>query len=146
MSLKEWKSMYYPVEASTITNEKDALIHSYKKWLGLRPHVLKKYNIIHKLHSTALFYNSTKEGGFYIHDTSCALCQIYLYNDINTTCIECPLYKIREERCYKLNGSIFNSPYHKFIDNDDPTDMINLLKNAIKKYARIHEGKKYDNK
>lgn len=119
-----WIKEFYPVEASEVS-KKNALLHSLRKWRGLTKENLSK----HGLSSSPIPIDSG----------SCALCYYY----INDECKKCPLYILRNGiSCDELTEDETNSPYGYFLDEKDPTLMIDLLEEASKtKNKRVNKTK-----
>lgn len=112
MSLESWKEEFYPVPANEVS-EADAVKHSRRKWIGLRPE-----NLIHHkvwMHDSKL---TGKDGTLEINSESCALCHHYL----DPTCKECPLRKLLGRPC-----DIVGKPYEVFFRRYDPELMITAL-------------------
>ncbi len=107
--LNDWKKKYYAIDASDVSKA-DSLQHSLTKWKGLRPDVLKEYNLTKKYIS--IFSDENKI--FPVGISSCALCQLHHEN----SCIGCPLGDCQSE-------------YGAWQDSDDPEPMIRRLKDAL---------------
>lgn len=130
MSLESWKDEFYKVDASEVPAE-DALEHSFLKWEGLRQHNLEA----HGLHTVGgCLVDSDGEFGFVVDDTTCALCAIHLKGCVKT-CVECPLFAVREETCDRRAGYEMLSPYGAFTRSGDPEPMLALILAAIERGA-----------
>jgi hypothetical protein len=119
MSLASWKKEHYPVNAERVEKD-DALKHALNKWKGLRPQSLKKHdvNLSNRVHLN---------GYPIITIRSCALC-IHYY----PRCFECPLYELRNERCYEGK----DNPYVDMLTMLNPEPMIALLEQALDKQIK----------
>lgn len=127
MSLATWMEEFYPITADA-TTKRNAIEHSLRKWIGLRPENLAKHRVAK---GKDFFWNnsviSDGEGGLYIESESCALCFHYYDRGEAPRCGRCPLAKAREGRpCDQ-----YDSPYHKWLYTDDPEPMINDLEKAL---------------
>lgn len=129
MSLKTWKKEFYPKEAiDAIKTELMATKHSLRKWRGLTKANLKKHGLV----QTGDFIH--KKNNFIeklcIDDSSCALC---CFNE-DSSCEPCILYKVRgKESCGSQIKDENQSPFDLWKNIGNPTAMIQLLKQAIKK-------------
>lgn len=137
LGLEDWKKIYYPIEAEAAAKGSmlDAVNHSFKKWSGLTPRILEKYNLV----TTAGFIGvESKPYDFWIDDNSCALCQKY----INAECKKCPLYIVRGDvRCDNHRSTEDMTPYQEFSANGNPKPMLKWLRKA-QKYAESKKRKK----
>lgn len=125
MPLKEWKKKYYPTPASSPTTMLGALKHALRKWQGLHPRVLKKYNLEiseDRKENTLLTDGDEK---LYVTTETCAVCVF-----VDVKCKKCPLYKVRGMKCDSFD-EFDKSPYGAFVNRADPIPMIGLICEAI---------------
>ena len=117
----DWLNKYYS-EAYSDMSGKEALEHSYRKWLGLRVYTLEKYGLHIK---QADVRDSDDDLILSINTSSCALCIKYL-DTTDVRCEGCPL---------NLNGLSCDkggtSPYARFLWGNNPNPMIKALKKAL---------------
>ena len=118
MSLQTWKKEFYPIPAEQVLSA-DAVAHSLRKWEGLKPKNLAKHDLIS--HGEVIIDDDGNELG--IDASSCALCNHYIDDD----CAECPLALVRGG----VSCAMRDSPYHAFMESDDPNPMIKWLKKAM---------------
>ncbi len=124
MSLTSWKEEFYLVDAFEVPAEQ-ALAHSHRKWIGLRPENLAKHG-----GGISASHISFGDGVFYFNSRTCALCRYYLVYEVDSSdrCRPCPLYKANGGRPCDLG---YKAPYGSLIHGDDPKPMIDLIEKAI---------------
>lgn len=128
MSLAEWEKVYYPKEPKKSMTEIEAIKHSIKKWQGLFPSVLKKYELQKK---GKRIYDA--DSSFFVDDASCALCIKH------KGCRKCSLKQVRSKvSCDSRMPDELNSPYHRFTFNSSPRLMLKWLRKALKQYETDH--------
>lgn len=93
MSFITWKKEFYPVPAYKV-EDKGALVHSFRKWLGLLPHNLEKHRV------TAAEIDKELP----IDSDSCALCFCFYHTEADTPCVSCPLFKSLGRKCDGSGG------------------------------------------
>lgn len=126
MSLEAWKEKYYPQEASA-TSKEEALDHSIRKWEGLYPSILKEYGLVKC--DDSIYEIEQPSINIHIDSDTCALC--YHFQGDPHDCTECPLAISRNGvRCDRLMNGECISPYAKFLNKNDPTNMLHALKLA----------------
>lgn len=144
MSLKSWKEEFYPVDAEDVSEE-DALEHSLRKWIGVKPENLKKHNVFKRYGLRHITDPNDKYDYMNIDSESCALCYWHFYNsrdnvdvDAPDQCETCPLYKQRgglacDESTHSDSSDPFfnDSPYSDFTERNNPQPMIDLIQGAI---------------
>lgn len=134
MSLKTWKEEFYPVDAESVSEE-DALDHSLRKWIGLKPENLKKHGVFKVSGWRSIVDKNDEYDSMLIDGVSCSLCKFYLGDEVDSQCESCPLTAQRGGRACDEStepGSYFNdSPYANFTERDDPQAMIDLIQGAI---------------
>ena len=137
MSVESWAVEFYPVPASEAAeNDKEALNHSERKWIGLRKENLKKHKVIvHSWQRTVVDESPIPiKKTMSLTSASCALCIRHDRND----CVSCPLYEVRGVAC-DSSASADNQdiadviPYFAMMDDNDPEPMINLIQEAKKR-------------
>lgn len=143
MSIATWKEEFYPVPASRIV-KKDAAAHSLKKWRGLTKANLKKHGLEKDY---ALIIPYTGAAFFRVDASTCALCIRYYSKDVEVeddyrdyareyeyqACSKCPLFiALGNNPCTYAPKNRLNSPYGKWIDTGDATDMIKALEKTVK--------------
>jgi len=129
MSFKSWKEEFYPKEADDYINrtDKSCLKHSIQKWEGALPENLEKHQVNYKEH--AVFDLPTTQALHY-HGMTCALCR--KYDEASPYEDDCDCYSSgTDEYCpiVRVKGTTCNDIYT--ITKNDPTDMINLLKDVL---------------
>lgn len=118
MSLATWKKEFYRIRADKVS-KKNALRHSLKKWIGLRPPNRKKHGVI--LVDTRLVEKKNRDIEFEFGSDTCALCHHF-----DSYCENCPLMKIGFSGCGEEN-----SPYRELIIRGAATPMIKALQEAV---------------
>ena len=126
MTIGKWKKKFYPSGPITKNN---ALDRSLLLWEGLHPETLEQYGL-EKGKSFGVWGPDQTEFNVYA-DTE-PLCQVYMQNQTpSKACQQCPLYKVRNAKCYEsVGGGSKLSPYLEWTQNDNPDEMIKLLKKA----------------
>jgi len=102
MSIKTWKTEFYPIAAVQLANSLDSVCieHSIQKWKGLLPKNLQKHGL-KKDHFTI----SDSKSEFNFDANSCALCHKYTDIEENKLCYSkllkkhCPLYEFLDRPC-----------------------------------------------
>lgn len=138
MGLAEWKRRYYPIDARNV-EERDALAHSLRKWRGMRPAVLARYNVGS---TVGLLRDNHSAEILFINDRTCALCQHYAQY-ASEPCTDCPLNESRGEiscDCRAVGERV--SPYHSWVRKNDPEPMIKALEKAQRWVKRRGRKKK----
>lgn len=97
MSVESWRDEFYPISARAMARRSDDPLvltkHALQKWKGFLPENLEKHGI---------GPNDDLEVSADV--SSCALCEAYM--NIEPLCRDCPLYQLRDEKCYKaIEGS-----------------------------------------
>lgn len=118
MSKKSWLEEYYPVPADQVA-EKDAVAHTRRKWEGLLPENLKKHGL--------------SDPPIDVDTTTCALCVHYYHHPMlgqeYRSCTRCPLANARGGvPCDRCRTEEHEAPYHAWSGYEDPTPMIQLLR------------------
>lgn len=128
MSLETWKAEFYPVPADMEMTEREAIVHSLRKWTGLLKKNLKDHDL--KVDEMGDIYYESDLGRdwFTIDGDNCALCQTFYKKDSH--CYNCPLYKTLGRKCHE--GLL--SPYYIWITKQDVRPMIRALRLTLKKY------------
>jgi hypothetical protein len=139
MSLASWKKEFYRIPASKVS-KRNALQHSLKKWIGLKPCNRKK-------HKVSLVYGSLvddsdvvafEEGcrngyieidSFDIDNTTCALCKHFFSSKyLDNHCKDCLLVKANFMSCEDDY-----SPFDLFVNKGLVSPMITALEKAQEK-------------
>lgn len=115
MSLKSWTDEFYTISANEVL-KKDAVAHSLKKWIGLRPEHLERHGLELNLEKRCI---KSSDEEFDIDADTCALCVHYF--NILSHCFACPLSN-NGYTCYNLN-----KPYYIWISTGNPEPMIKAL-------------------
>lgn len=139
MSLKDWKNLYYSVDARTYrpmpgraptrVQQLLAVNHSIKKWLGLSKLALA--NLFLRLDGRRLCEDYNFYTGFSISANNCALCHQFVL--VNKDCNGCPLAEARWGRpcdrlgLYDLVRLRVRSPYIEFLKNGNTKPMLDDL-------------------
>lgn len=113
MSLKSWKREYYPITATKAAEKEnsDAFVieHSLTKWIGLRQVNRERHEVTNE---SAELKGRHNELALEINAWSCSLCaRFYKEKAEGSTCVECPLYKVRggvpcDERISTVEGLV----------------------------------------
>lgn len=122
MSLESWKAEFYFTDAFEVPVE-EALAHSLRKWIGLRPENLARHDL--KTFGSSVYDGDRK---FWIDDSSCALCFHYLRSI--PSCSTCPLAKSLGRRCDHPTSDA-ESPYRVWVSTKNPEPMIEALQTAL---------------
>lgn len=131
MSLKTWKKEFFPpMDTST---ELGAIIHSLRKWRGLRPENMKKHGVKKHLTSTREIVDR-RHNSLEIDAYSCALCWRHTLAK-NGNCFGCSLLKQLESEC-DLHD---NSPYVLFLKKNEVEPMIEALEQTLLANAPLIE-------
>lgn len=126
MSLATWLDEFYldPADEAAEGGEGEALLHSYKKWTGLRKENLKK----HGVRKENGFILDSEGSEYCIGSFNCALCVL-----TQDRCNICPLTRYRNgyscSSCTpdELSG-VVNSPWPAWRLGGDPRPMLSLIK------------------
>ncbi len=136
MSIKTWKTEFYPIAAVQLANSLDSVCieHSIQKWKGLLPKNLQKHGL-KKDHFTI----SDTRSEFNFDAYSCALCQKYDDIEENKLCYskllkkQCPLYQFLGRPCDEStineNEIVTESLFRT--SATDPQAMIKALKATL---------------
>lgn len=129
MSVQTWESEFYPSPADEASgSEREALDHSLRKWIGLRPENLER-------HGLRRFDRKLTDGlyRFDVDSTSCALCERH-----SMVCDTCSLteanggFSCDGIDCRGLEeGEEGPDHYGEFLISGDPEPMIKLIQKAI---------------
>lgn len=130
-----WCEEFYSVEAEDVP-EQEAVAHSLKKWIGLRPDNLAKYGF------------EKDEEPIDIDSGSCALCRHYIEEK---GCRGCPLKLALGHKCDDSRGaqrvageahwdSDVKAPWQHWTMHCNPEPMIKALKKALKKTLKMVES------
>jgi len=145
MSFQSWCEEFYPVPADKVS-ESNALVHSLRKWIGLRNENLSRHDL--RLGSRYLYDASSTDASFHnslflVADDSCALCVHHARRHWSCaqrrcSCSACPLYKVLGNKaCDSSDG-----PYSlDFVGNSDVEPMIEALEAALRMVQSSSEGK-----
>lgn len=130
MSIKTWKAEFYSRPLKKFTKVQ-AIEHSLRKWIGLRPENREKH-----LASIYMFswLRDYKGELFEIDSVSCALCVKY-HQDYDSEfevsrCETCPLYQSLGVPCDDREGDI-DQPWVLWVDKADPEPMISALQKCL---------------
>jgi hypothetical protein len=128
MSLDTWKAEFYPITAKECPVEQ-AIEHSLRKWLGLRPEALQQHGVRITCGNLA---NETGDGRiFLISSSSCALCALHYAEDDDQPCASCPLAISRGgASCDGLAKGEKVAPWWVWGDEKDHEPMIAALEKA----------------
>jgi hypothetical protein len=140
MSIKTWKSFFYPKSAlNASTSPLKAIDHSILKWSGLSKKTLRKHGLIRL---RRVIYCNIEQ--ISIDDITCALC-VYAENNLKHYNIEsiddycqycqyCPIKIHTKKPCY--------SQYSKFISTGNTLPMLTLLKKTRTLFLKAQKSKK----
>ena len=148
MTIATWKAEFYARPASDFSRENEtvsdyeALLHSQRKWEGLREENLAKHDLERRGRKlvpkgfTGNIFGLHRADVFDVDDTSCSLCVRFMYA-ASRRCRSCPLVAanggISCDRVRYPDGTIglADSAYSAFVENGDPLPMISLIAKAI---------------
>ena len=111
MTIATWKAEFYIQDADKVLFEDEALQHSILKWTGLLKENLNKHGLT--VVQGCVSDKNTLRGYMPIVGNNCALCQV------NEFCALCVLGGCGEE-------------YEHFLNDNDPTPMLDLLRSKVK--------------
>lgn len=125
MSIETWKKEFYPTDPIKRMREKDAILHSIRKWEGLTKENLERHDVyIHNAHLDDDYGYS-----FEICSNTCSLCVKYLTRHLTLiNCYKCPLYKKLGFSCGR--GKITDG-WNKWVFDNNPDLMIKNLKSLL---------------
>lgn len=130
MSFESWKEEFYSVDASDYSTKTDeeCLKHCIQKWEGALPENVEKHEVKYKDH--VVFEDLSGQNLCY-NDMSCALCKKYSDIAPDEDDYDCYSYET-DEYCpvVRIKGYACNDTFVKALN--DPTDMIQLLKDTLK--------------
>lgn len=162
MSLKSWKEEFYPLKEGEDNTDYfklksvtgfDALQHSLQKWIGFLPENLARHQV--ELRDAGQLFDphfgpppptDTDEDPHWeqrsdrmASQASCACCSRW-HPGIENTCDMCPLFLVREVRCFEFSEEEDRKdPYSTLMEDKDPLPMIRLLYKALTYYfVRYH--------
>lgn len=129
MPYKSWAKKFYPYDASKVTTEREAILHTLRKWEGLKKDSLRMHggNRMPGDYKPCIKFS---DGVICVDCNSCALCKFYMTSDLIDKCINCPLYKLTDMSC----GSE-RSPYDIWVEEDNIRPMLDALRELAKKYT-----------
>tara|TARA_Y100000034_G_scaffold6296_1_gene6940 strand:- start:88 stop:438 length:351 start_codon:yes stop_codon:yes gene_type:complete len=99
-----------------------------QKWIGLRKENLKKHGL--KRRDKKLYEYGKPYAVYSITTKTCDFCKKH-YRRLNyglSDCSTCPLFKIRNAKCFKPRD---DSPYAKYINKSNPEPMIELIRSVL---------------
>ncbi len=126
----QWLARYYPTPAAEVA-EDDAILHSLRKWRGLRAEVLAVHGITTS--GRRLYDACTGARVLPLEATSCALCVHYMETEDEDghperLCTRCPLTFVRGTPCDDAVDE--QPPWFAWTEDNDPEPMIALLEDA----------------
>ena len=136
--LHPWLAEFYDPAADMIfePTELKAAEHALKKWIGIRPSNLERYNLaINKV--LTVYDKTTLKEILVISWKSCALCYWHLDEYMNIICDACIIRKISGNECSDFDivddsGSIpVDTPWTIWVRTGDPEPMIDLLEKCV---------------
>lgn len=138
MSIKTWKSEFYPKPVEE-TSPEEAILHSLRKWEGLRPENIQKHSV--NINCFGNIYDD-RYNRFNVDNRSCSLCHHY-YDDIKDAderCDACPLSIVRggkscESATDTENIGMCLPPWNQYTENGNPEPMIFWLKKALTQFC-----------
>ena len=133
MTLQTWLDEFYPTPANSVRSSREAAEHSLRKWEGLRAENLAKHKVDADSHAREIFDERDARELFVISGDTCALCQLFADKH---DCNGCPLARVLGNRCdiplsEDQEDGVF--PYAIWSDTGDPSLMIIMLKEALRK-------------
>lgn len=129
--LKEWEKKYYTPARDSIGTDWAAILHSIRKWEGLRPHILKQYEL---RQDGSFLVDEHTNADFVVGTSTCALCEKYMPSPGSVpVCSKCPIYKSEGVTCSR--------EYNKFVYHKNPEPMIDLLERIRIRELRRKERK-----
>ena len=129
--LKSWMKEFYPIPADKVTQKREALRHSIRKWRGLLPENLAKHKV--KCVNGDVVDRDLKS--FAIDTESCALCCLYLAHNCVTrpACSACPIKQVTGRTCL--------AAYADWECTGDPTPMLKILRSTLAGYTKLKKHK-----
>ena len=118
MSLQSWKEEFYSPEVGTqeyketVLTERDVVLHSLRKWIGLLPYNLESHGVIHEvIHGCDIVMEENDDEEYVeINDSSCSLC--FTYSKPFNSCKLCPLSKVRDDLPCYIDRENDPAPYY----------------------------------
>ena len=130
MGIYDWMAVFYNTSLYGL-NEREAIVHTLRLWVGLDKKVLRSFNIEH---SNGIL-SDAQGGRLYVDSTTIALCWWWkTHASRNPQCVGCPLYYARGDvvregvPCDQTRRDELIPPYHEFVNNDNAKPMIEWLK------------------
>ena len=141
MSLETWKAEFYPCEADSKEAQKDPILHSLRKWYGLRWENLFRHGLMLRgrllvsEQASTLTYDECLE----IDGDTCALCrrfhQLFCCDDPDLGV--CPLRTVSGGNNCDYDE---HQPWSVFCNTGNPEPMIAALRMALDMHRREQEG------
>lgn len=131
MSIETWKREFYPIDAKSEMSEKEAILHSIKKWEGLTKENLNKHMLDADV-DCGWLSDEFGEAFFDIDSSNCALCAKFIQHG----CQDCPLYKKQGFVCGKGDKT---DGYLAWSQDADPSLMLENLKSLCSAKMMKHE-------
>lgn len=125
MSIRTWKEEFYP-KRSCDTDEHEAIDHSIRKWIGLRPENLAKHKVVWDGDYGCL--RDAPGDMAFVDSSTCALCHHFRgmeQDEWGESCSGCPLFEVRDRaQCDSARMNEDDAPYFQFMHGRDPEPMI----------------------
>lgn len=135
MSLDTWKAAFYREDAwAAASDDVTALLHSLRKWVGLRIEHLVPH---HVFSCTGDVLSNHVNGRFCIDSSTCALCARHFRPARARGCSSCPLKKHRGVRCDAKEPGATRSPFSEWSIDHNPEPMIALIEAALRNQLGI---------
>lgn len=125
MSLKSWKEEFYPCAANSKEAQEKPVTHSLRKWKGALPENLKRHGM---RNNSCGDICSSRRGIFCFDSDSCALC-IASSEPYRVNCNLCHIKAATGNDCI--------DEFNRFVIEDDPKPMIELLEKTAKKFPDL---------
>lgn len=128
MSIKTWKDEFYPVHAREVNGEEAAILHSLRKWEGLRAENLAKHGLVRGRGWS--LKDGDDEHAFSVSAVSCSLCAAFLDDEPpegGSECWKCPLFRVQGAPCCEGD----DNPFDHFFIAGDAEPMIALIRSAL---------------
>lgn len=127
MSIQSWYEEYYPINATAVAGEREAIEHSLQKWRGFLPENLSKHKVF--VNVNKMVDEEGQRAQNLDEGDSCALCKLFLdFTNESRRCCDCPIVKSGQASCYNKGSAFMHSSIR------DPRLMIYVLEQTLVRY------------
>lgn len=139
-SIGQWKKLFYSsVKDAKQWTDKQCFEHIIKKYSGVTKEVLSQFVYPLNFGCREVYISGSNAKPFEFNDATCSLCKKYINHKAETyvdQCDACPL-AISGNRC----GANMKNPWGKFVHQNNPEPMIEMMKKMISECNRKGEWK-----